>query len=169
MKREYAASTAKLKHGLIIAGLLTVLGLWLMLFAGDAIPDSRLVGGVNLVAALLIAGYSWQSTRRGDTVLTVDDAGIWYREWGATAPWREIADIYGFGARLNPHIALKLRDSERFFAALPGEKAQRLSTSRYYKNGLLLLPNNCAEVAFSELLLTLKEARQKFGEEGAST
>ena len=166
MRRDYTASRSKLKHGLIVAGLLALLGLWLLFLAGDAIPDSRLVGAVNLVAALLIAGYSWQTTRSDETVLTVDDDGIWYREWGATAPWREIEDIYGYGARLNPHIALKMKDSERFFAALPGEKAQRLKTSRYYKNGLLLLPNNCAEVAFSELLLTLQEEHRTFGKEG---
>ena len=168
MKRDYAASKSKLKHGLIVAGLLAALGLWLMLFAGDAIPDSRLIGGVNLAAALLIAGYSWQTTRDGETVLSLGDETVWYREWGVSAPWREIEDVYGFGSRLNPHIALKLRDAERFFASLPGDKAQRLRTGRFHKNGLLLLPNNCAEVAFSELLHDLQEEHRQSGE-GAAT
>ena len=168
MNRAYAASKSKLKHGLIVAGLLAAIGLWLMLFAGDSIPDSRLIGGVNLAAALLIAGYSWQTTRDGETVLSFDETGVWYREWGVTAPWRDIADIYGFGARLNPQIALKLKDGERFFASLPGSKAQRLRAGRYYKNGLLLLPNNCAEVAFSELLHDLQEEHRQSGE-GAAT
>lgn len=166
MIREYASSTAKLKHGLVIAALLAFLGLWLIFLAGDAIPDSRMVGGINLAAALLIAGYSWQTSRSTETVLTVGDDGVWYREWGAEVLWREVSDIQTAGARLNPQIALKLRDSERFFAGLSAERARKLKAGRYYKNGLLLLPNNCAEVAFSELLLTLEEAKRQFGEEG---
>lgn len=166
MRREYAASTAKLKHGLVIAALLAVLGLWLLFFAGEAVPDSGLVGGINLIAALLIAGYSWYSSRSPATALTVGEDGVWYREWGVTVPWREVADVFTTGARLNPHIALQLENSAAFLGSLPGETAKRLKTSRYFKNGLLLLPNHCAEVAFPELLLTLQEGKRQFGEEG---
>lgn len=166
MKREYAASTAKLKHGLIIAGLLAALGLWLLFLAGESIPDGELVGGINLAVAALIAGYSWYASRSPATALTVGAEGVWYREWGVTVPWREIADVFATGARLNPHIALQLENSAAFLGGLPEETAKRLQAGRYFKNGSLLLPNHCAEVAFSELLLTLQEGKRQFGEEG---
>lgn len=156
MTREFAASKGKLRHGLLVAALFAVLGLWLLILPVAAIPDSELIGGVNLGIAVLIAGYSWQTSQAAGLSLRIDERGVWYKEWGFTLPWRAVADIYGKGSRLNPQIALQLKDGAAFLSTLPGEQARKLKAGPYYKEPQLLLPNACADAHFSELLSVLQ-------------
>ncbi|MEX0923033.1 MAG: hypothetical protein WD489_09245 [Rhodovibrionaceae bacterium] len=156
MTREFAASKTKLRHGLLIAALVAALGFWVLFFAGALIPDHRLVGGVNLALALIVAGYAWQSSQASGLSLKLDEDGIWYKEWGFTLPWREVADIYAKGSRLNPLIALQLKDSSGFLDSLPAERVRKLKAGPYYKQPQLLLPNACADASFAELLSVLQ-------------
>ncbi len=161
MAREFYAQKSKLKHGLLIAGLIAIMGLWVLLFAGETIPDSQLVGGVNLVLALGIALYAWRSSQTAGATLTIDEAGVWYREWNFKLPWSQVADIYAKGSRLNPMIALQLRDSAAFLHSLPQDKARRLKAGRYFKDPQLLLPNSCTDTPFSEVLAVLQACQEE--------
>ena len=110
--REFRAGRSKLRHGLVVAGLLAILALWLILFAGDTVAHAELAGIVNLIlaAGILFAAHRAANDPRPHMVLDKD--GIWYRGWGLDrVPWHQICDAYSSGIRLNSFACIELQRS----------------------------------------------------------
>ena len=87
MASEFGVARSKVRHGLVVGGLLAAVGLAILLFGGQAVPDSGLTGALCLALALGAGLYAWRAGRAQDAQLRIDARGIWLRDWGVTLPW----------------------------------------------------------------------------------
>ena len=154
----FAASPAKRRHGLIIAGLLTAVGVIALLLAGPALPDGVMIGAIALALAAGFAVHVLRATGATDVVLTIDGDGVWFRDWGLPkVPWRHVAGIHVAGIRLRLLIHIDLIDGEAFFAGL--DKAQRANP--LVKPDRLVAPGGAFDAPIGDVVVALREAHEK--------
>lgn len=161
--REFQIGRSKTRNGLIIAGLCAVIGLAMILFSGEAVPDQRLVGALVLVLGLAVGFHAWRTGRPDGAHLRLDAAGVYFREWGAEIPWSAIADVYQSGARLQPFITLRIRDPEGLLAALPPDQARALRGNRLWKAPELRIPYHAVEASRDEVLAAIEDGLRYYG------
>ena len=137
---------------MIIGGLCAAVGLAMLLFAGDEVPDRHLVGGLTTVLGLAIALYAWRRGRPAGTHLRIDAEGIYFRDWGFVVSWRDVEDVYQTGSRLQPFVALKIRHPHAFLAAFGDKQARALRGNPLWRDPELRIPFGAVEAAPEELL-----------------
>lgn len=150
--QEFRIGRSKTRHGLAIAAVAIVIGAAMLLFAGESVPDHQLIGVLVMALGLGIGVHAWRTGRTHGGYLRVDADGVYFREWGATVPWSEIADVYQSGSRLQPFITLRVRDAERLLAGLPQEQARTLSRNRLWKAPELRIPYSAVDAPRDEIL-----------------
>lgn len=159
-RREFGLARARLQHGILLGGVLAVIGLWVLVFAGPSLPDRWLIGGVNLALASGILLYSLRRARDRRPRLVIDDDGVWFHEWGAfSVPWEQIAETYTSGSRLQSYLCLRLRDPEAFLASLTEETRAKLKPGRLLRPPELLIPHAAVEASFDEIEEALRQGR----------
>ncbi len=163
--REFRVGRSKLRHGLVVAGLLAVLGLWLLLFAGDTVPEAELAGMVNLILAGGILFVAYRKAVDPRPHMTLDTDGIWYRDWGlGKVPWHQIGDAYSSGIRLNSFACIELHDPEALLAGLTAEQRRKLEANRLVRPPRLLVPNGALDAPLHEVLAAIRAGLQHTGQ-----
>lgn len=155
-RQEFGAARSRIQHGVLLGAVLATIGLAIMLFGGSAVPDAALVGAVNLVigAGILLAVLRGARDRGARMVL--DRQGIWYRGWGVTLPWREIDRVYVTGARHQPYVSIRVKDSGRFLSMLPPGEARRLRANRLWKAPEIRIPYGDVAISHDDLLVAIQ-------------
>lgn len=155
--REFQIGQSKARHGLLIAGLSILVGLGTLAFGDKSVADSPWIGALLVVLGLAIGLHAWRTGRTPGAHLRLDAAGIYFREWDTTIPWREIADVYQSGSRLQPFITLRIGDPERLLANLPEAEARGLTRNRLWKKPELRIPYSAVEASRDEILAAIRE------------
>lgn len=152
----FAGSPGKRRHGLIIAGLLAVVGVIALLSAGPGLPDGTMIGGVALAIAAGFTLHVLRSTGDAGAVLTIDDEGVWFRDWGLPkVPWRHVAGIHVVGIRLRLLIQIDLIDGEAFLAGL------NKPTNPLVRSDRLVAPGGTIDAPIGDVVVALREAHEK--------
>jgi hypothetical protein len=164
--REFRVARNKLLHGALIAGLLAVLGLWFLFFAGASVPEAELAGLLNLMLAAAILFFALRRARDPRPQMVLDREGVWYRDWGLDkVPWNAIAAVGTGGSRLQPFAALELRDPESYLAGLSQTERRRIGNSRLYRVPRLLVPNGALDAPLDEVLAALRAGLEQNSED----
>ena len=154
--RQFGVARSKIRHGLILALGLLAFGVWILFFGGDSIPDRNWIGLLALGLGSGLGFHAWRIALRAGVQLRIDERGIWFKGWGVTVPWREVADVYQTGHRLQPFVALRLEHPERFIGALSAPEARKLQGDRLWKAPELRIPNGAVDAPQRELLDLLR-------------
>ena len=154
--REFQVGRSKSRHGFVIGGLFAIIGVAMVLLAGEQVAERHLIGALMLVLGTSIGIHAWRTGRTRGVHLRIDAAGVYFREWGATVPWSEIADVYQSGSRLQPFVTLQVRDAERFLAGLSEADAHELRRSRLWKPPELRIPYSAIEATRDEILTAIE-------------
>jgi len=154
--QEFQIGQSKARHGLVIAAISILAGLGALLFADESVADSDWIGAVLVALGIGIGAHAWRTGRTPGAHLRVDTAGVYFREWGATVPWREIADVYQSGSRLQPFVTLRIGDPERLLAGLPQEEARKLKSNHLWKVPELRIPYSAVDASRDEILAAIQ-------------
>jgi hypothetical protein len=154
--QEFQIGQSKARHGLVIAAITILVGAGILLFADESVTDSDWIGAVLVAMGFGIGVHAWRMGQTPGAHLRIDAAGVYFREWGATVPWREIADVYQSGSRLQPFVTLRIGDPERFLAGLPQEEARKLKRDRLWKSPELRIPYSAVEASRDEILAAIQ-------------
>jgi hypothetical protein len=141
---------------LVIAAISILIGAGTLLFAGESVTDSNWIGAVLIVLGIGIGVHARLTGQTPGAHLRVDTAGVYFREWGVTVPWREIADVYQSGSRLQPFVTLRIGDPERLLAGLPQEEARKLKRNHLWKSPELRIPYSAVEASRDEILAAIQ-------------
>jgi len=161
--QEFQIGRSKVRHGLAIAALCLLIGAATLALGDESLADRQWIGALLMALGLAIGVHAWLTGRRPGAHLRVDAAGVYFRDWGATLPWGEIADVYQSGSRLQPFVTLRLRHPRRFLAGLAEEEARRLDRNRLWKPPELRIPYSAVEATRDEVLAAIEAGlgRQK--------
>ncbi len=154
--QEFRIGRSKVRHGLVIAALCLVIGAATLALGDESLADRQWIGALLMALGLAIGVHAWLTGRRPGPHLRLDGAGVYFREWGITVPWGEVAEVYQSGARLQPFITLRLRDPAGFLAGLPREQAGRLDRNRLWKPPELRIPYGAVEATRDEVLAAIE-------------
>ena len=154
--QEFRIGQSKVRHGLVVAGLGMVVGAATLFFADDSVADRDWIGGLLLAFGLAIGVHAWRTGRRPGVHMRVDADGVYFREWGATVPWDEIADVYQSGSRLQPFVTLRVRDPTRLLGVLPEDASRKLRRNRLWKPPELRIPYSAVEATREEILAAIQ-------------
>ena len=154
--KEFGIGQSKAKHGLVIAAIGILVGAGTMTFGGEQVADRFWMGGLLVALGIGIGLHAWRTGHTPGAHLRIDAEGVAFREWGATVPWREIADVYQSGSRLQPFITLLLGDPERLLAGLPEGEARKLRRNRLWKPPELRIPYSAVEASRDEILAAIQ-------------
>lgn len=154
--REFQIGKSKSQHGFVVGGFCGIVGLVMLLFVGQEVAQRYWIGALMLALGLSISLHAWRTGRTRGGYLRLDADGVSFREWGATVPWGEIADVYQSGSRLQPFITLRVRDAERFLAGLPQDEARRLGRNRLWKAPELRIPYSAVDAPRDEILSAIE-------------
>jgi len=152
MNREFQAAAGRARHGFILSGVLATAGLLALLFGQGTVENHVMTGSLALLLAAAAAGYTWWTNRERVPPLRIDDGGVWFREWGLTVPWADIADAWQGGIRLQPFVILQIRDPEAFLAGLDAAGMKTLRGNRLWKPPELRIPTSAVEADPREVL-----------------
>lgn len=152
MNVEFQVAAAKTRHGLILGSLLLAIGLVILLFGRGSVESHLATGGLALLLGLAAIAYTLWTGRRTGPQLRIDEAGVWFRDWGVTVPWAQVGDAYQTGTRLQPFVTLRLQDPEAFLANLAAKDAKTLRSNRLWKAPELRIPNAAVEASQREVL-----------------
>lgn len=161
--QEFQISQSKARHGLVIAAISVLAGAGMLVFADESVADSNWIGAVLVALGIAIGVHAWRTGRTPGAHLRVDAAGVYFREWGATVSWREIADVYQSGSRLQPFVTLRIGDPERFLAGLPQEDARKLRRNSLWKPPELRIPYSAVEASRDEILAAIENGLRDRG------
>ncbi len=132
-------------------------GLGTVLFGDGHVRDHESIAAVCGALAVAVLLVSRGARSRG-TAMTIDDAGLWYRDWDLPAvPWRHVSGARIGGVRLRPLLRVDLRDAESFFAALDGAARRKSHGNALVKGDHLLIPGNAVEESISEIAVLIRE------------
>ena len=160
---EYRTSRARLQHGYLLGGVLTAIGLLILLIGRQAIPDAGLIGGVHVLVGAGIIGYSLRRARDPAPRLILDADGVWFRDWGVRAvPWALIGDIHSAGSRMNTHVCIELRDQETLMHLIPADRRRKFRSNRLVRLPRLFIPGSAVDAPFDELVTALRGAAAHF-------
>ena len=155
---EVGVGKSKSQHGLVLSAMLVVCGVASAFLTEESVPGRGWLGALLIALGLGVGVLVWRRGQDTTPHLRIDEAGVWFREWGVTVPWPEIERVLGTGSRVQPYITLKLRDPARFLAALEPEEARRLSGNRLWKAPEIRIPNGAVAMPYPELLAALRDA-----------
>ena len=155
---EVGVAKSKSQHGLVIAAMLLVCGVVSAFLTDESVPGRAWIGALLFALGLGVGAYAWRRGRDRTPHLRIDEAGVWFREWGVMVPWREIERVQGTGSRLHPYIALRLRDPGGFLAGLAPEEVRRLRGNPLWKAPEIRIPNGAVAMPYEELLAALRGA-----------
>ena len=155
---EVGVGKSKSQHGLVLSAMLMVCGVASAFLTEESVPGRGWIGALLIALGLGVAVFAWRRGHDTTAHLRIDEAGVWYRDWEVTVPWPEIERVLGTGSRMQPYIALKLRDPARFLAGLEPEPARRLRGNRLWKAPEIRIPNGALAMPYQELLSALRDA-----------
>lgn len=161
--QEFQIGQSKARHGLVIAAIGILVGLGTLLFVGESIADSEWIGALVMALGIGVGVHAWRTGRTPGAHLRIDAAGVYFREWGVTVPWREIADVYQSGSRLQPFVTLRVGDPERLLAGLPQEEARKLKRNRLWKAPELRIPYSAVDASRGEILAAIQNGMRDPG------
>lgn len=153
---ESRVARTKVQHGLALAGLLTAVGLAAIFLLQDPRGDGLWVGLVLLALGLGVGLHAAWRGRDPSAALRIDEAGVWFRDWGCQVPWGQIEDAYMAGSRLQSFVALKTGDPESFLASLAQPEARKLRGNRLWKAPELRIPSGAVEASQQEILAAIR-------------
>ena len=140
--REFRASRTRIQHGILLGGVLALVGLGTLLFAGSSVPDAELVGAVALALSAVILIVVLRNARDASARMVLDDVGIWFRDWAiGPVPWAAFDDAYTSGSRLQAFVSLRLRDPDGLLASLPEAERKALRGNRLARLPELRIPH----------------------------
>ncbi len=156
-RKEYRGARAKTRHGILLSVVLAVIGLGVLALGEASVPDSGLIGAVNLALAAGVLIVVVRAGRDRRPRMVIDPEGLWYRDWkiGKVA-WTQVAGASLGGSRLMSFVVLRLRDPEGFVAALPQAERASLRSNRLVRLPELRIPNAALETSLDELLATIR-------------
>lgn len=161
--REFRVARSKLQHGALLAGVLAVIGLAIIVMAGPSVPYGRLVGAVNLVAALGIWITVRRNARDPRPLMVLDQDGFWFRDWGLeTVSWAQLGNAYVGGSRFQAFLCLELRDPEALLARLPEQRRRKISANRLVRPPRLMIPNGALEAPLEDILAALRAGLEQY-------
>ncbi len=162
--REFRVSPARLRHGLVLAGVIAAIGLGILLFAGPSVADAPLIGAVSLALAAIIGAFVLRTTRDPKPRMVLGADGVWFHDWGLPpVPWPRVSRIYSVGSRIRPLICVEVDDWEEFAATLDEATRARCRSNRLVRSPRLMVPNGTVDASFSEVLVALREAKARAG------
>lgn len=156
----YRVAPGKLKHGLLIAGLLSVIGLWLIFFAGPMVAHGQLAGFANLAMAAGLVVIALRRVRDPRALLVLDQSGIWYRDWGLDPiAWNRIASVTLGGSRLQSFAYLEVTDS--LLGGLSAEQRRKAESNRLVRPPRLLIPNGALDAPLPEIVAAIRSGLEE--------
>lgn len=161
--QEFQIGQSKARHGFVIAAIGILVGLGTLLFADESVADSDWIGAVAMALGIGVGVHAWRTGRTPGAHLRIDATGVYFREWGVTVPWREIADVYQSGSRLQPFVTLRVGDPERLLAGLPQEEARKLKRNRLWKAPELRIPYSAVDASRGEILAAIQNGMRDPG------
>lgn len=150
--QEFGIGQSKIRHGLVIAAVSILIGVAMLLFAGESVPDRQWISALLVALGLGIGVHAWRIGRQPEAQLRIDAAGVYFREWETTVPWGEIVDVYQSGSRLQPFVTLRVRDPATLLAGLPRDEARQMRRNRLWKPPELRIPYNAVEATRDDVL-----------------
>jgi len=161
---SFPIARSRIQHGLMLAAVLAVIGLWALLFADPEITGGPLIGIIILGLAGGIAFYIWRLSRDKRPRLLVDRQGVWFRDWNLDpVPWSQIENTLQKGGRLQALFCLQLRDAEGLFSALPAERRNKALANRLIRPPLLMIPAHSVDADFGEIRAAIEDGRARAG------
>jgi hypothetical protein len=156
-RREFRASRSRVQHGILLGAVLALIGLGTVLFAGTAVRDAELVGGVVLVLSAVMLAVTWRNARDTRARMVLDSDGIWFRDWNIQpVPWAAFDDAYTSGSRLQALVALHLHDPDGFLAGRPEAERKSLGANRLARMPELRIPHGTLDAPLDEVLAAIK-------------
>lgn len=153
---EFAVSRFRVQHSLVLAAVLTAIGIFL-LFASGELAEAPWIAAANFLAAGGIAGYALLAARRGAVKLRIGPEGVWYDEWRVTVPWSAIAGVSLSGGRMQSFVKLDLIDPDGFLRGLPESLGEALRGSRLFKESELRIPHEAVEARAEQILERIRD------------
>ena len=154
---EFQVSRRKRLHGLLIAGIFTVVGVGVIL--GDD-SDGLMIGLVSLALAAAVVVYVARTAWNPGVGMVLDDRGLWFRDWGLPpVPWRHVGDAYTVGIRLRPLIRVELKDADAFIAGLDAAARRRCRGNPLIRPPRLMIPDGALDAALGDIVAAIREAR----------
>jgi hypothetical protein len=154
-------SKSRRLHAMIIAGLLTFIGLVAFLFGDGHAGDGGLIALVCLCLAACML-YSSRGAWTKDAAMTINKDGLWYKDWNLpVVPWHHVADAYSDGSRIRLLLRIDLRDGEGFFAGLDEKTRQRMKRNPLIRPDRLVIPHNALEMSVVDLSSAIRDAMQR--------
>lgn len=127
------------------------------MFGDGRVPDHVSISAICAAFSCVILLVARGTGLRG-IVMTIDDRGIWYRDWDLPAvPWRHVSGTWITGIRLRPLLRVDLRDAESFFATLDGATRRKSRGNVLIKDDHLLIPGNAIERPISMIAALIRE------------
>lgn len=156
-RKEFRASRIRVEHGLLLGAVLALIGLGTVLFAGTAVRDAELVGGVVLALSAVMLVVTWRNARDTRARMVLDSDGVWFRDWNIhRVPWAALDDAYTSGSRLQAFVALHLHDPDGFLAGLPEAERKSLRTNRLARMPELRIPHGTLDAPLDEVLTAIQ-------------
>lgn len=160
LPQVFYLAPAKLRHGLILAAVLTTIGLASIWLAPADLPYAGWLAAVNLLLAAAILLAVWRAAHDRKPRLIISDEGIWYRDWETdTVPWAAIAEAHLQGSRMQVFACIELRAPQAWLAALPEAQRRRCSKNRLFRPPCLLLPNGAIDAPLDRVTALVEEVR----------
>lgn len=157
---EFQVSRRQRLHGLLIAGIFTVVGVGAILGDGSWLADGLMIGLVNLTLAAAVVAYVARTAWNPGVGMVLDDRGLWFRDWGLPpVPWRHVGDVTAVGIRLRPLIRVEMKDWDAFIAGLDQAARRRCRGNPLIRPPRLMIPNGALDAPLDDIVAAIREAR----------
>lgn len=164
---ESRVARSKVQHGLVLAGLLVAVGLTAVLLPLNPSADGLWIGLLLLVLGAGVGAHAVWRGRDRSAALRIDEAGVWFRDWGCRVPWHHIEAVYQTGSRMQSFVTIKTRDPDRFLGSLPETEARKLRGNRLWKAPELRIPSGAVEASQQEILAAVQARVERPGQREA--
>lgn len=162
LPKAYRIAPAKLQHGMLLAGVLAVIGLAVVFFAGASIPNAALLGAVNLLLAGGVLFSVVRAARDPRPRMVLDHDGIWYRDWPVgKVPWQLLRGAHMQGSRVQTFACVELRDPESFLATLNEAERRKCRSNRLVRLPCLLVPHGALDAPLEQIIDAVRTAMTK--------